>query len=215
MIDFYFLVRRDEIDEDTLTETEEALGRFHFYREVFRETGVHLRGFNLPRQHAMTHYNHCTREFGVSSGHCSSITESRHISAVKKPWRRSNRHNALGQMLLINQRMEKLLSARADFIERGMVFDHRRPLRPQADGVGRDEDIVAPEHDDIDDAEAEDDAIESEVTLPNRSGLFPFKQCFLILQDLSLASGYPPRVEDVAALIGEPNLPIYLRRFIY
>ncbi len=54
-------------------------------------------------------------------GICSSITESRHITAVKRPWRRSNRYEALGQMLLINQRLDKLAAARVDYVRRGML----------------------------------------------------------------------------------------------
>ncbi|KAG6809101.1 hypothetical protein H0H92_001624, partial [Tricholoma furcatifolium] len=42
-------------------------------------------------------------------------------SAVKKPWRRSSRYNALGQMLLINQRLDKLAASRVDFQRRGML----------------------------------------------------------------------------------------------
>ncbi|KAJ7883643.1 hypothetical protein B0H14DRAFT_2273060, partial [Mycena olivaceomarginata] len=59
--------------------------------------------------------------FGAPGGLCSSITESRHITAVKKPWRRSSRYNALGQMLLTLQRLDKLAAARADFVDGGMV----------------------------------------------------------------------------------------------
>ena len=170
MTDFYYLVRRDEIDEDTISAITDALGRFHFYREIFRTRGVRLRGFNLPRQHSMTHYIHCTREFGVSAGHCSSITESRHITAVKKPWRRSNRYNALGQMLLTNQRLEKIMAARADFIERGMILDDRPALHPE--DSTREDDARGPAYADIDDAEAVDEEIASDVSLPAHAGSF-------------------------------------------
>ena len=61
------------------------------------------------------------REFGAPNGLCSSITESKHIKAVKIPWRRSNRYKALQQMLYINQRMDKLSAARLDFTRRGML----------------------------------------------------------------------------------------------
>jgi hypothetical protein len=57
-------------------------------------------------------------DFGAPGGLCSSITESRHITAVKKPWRRSNRYQALGQMLLINQRLDKLAAMSSDFTSR-------------------------------------------------------------------------------------------------
>ena len=51
----------------------------------------------------------------------SSITESKHIKAVKEPWRRSSRFEAFSQMLLINQRLDKLAAARVDFADRGML----------------------------------------------------------------------------------------------
>lgn len=59
--------------------------------------------------------------FGAPNGLCSSITESKHIKAVKKPWRRSSKHKALGQMLLTNQRLDKIAAARVDFQLRGML----------------------------------------------------------------------------------------------
>ena len=85
-----------------------ALQSFHHDREIFRDSGVRPSGFSLPRQHSLMHYRHLIQQFGAPNGLCSSITESKHIVAVKKPWRRSNKHKALGQMLLANQRMDKL-----------------------------------------------------------------------------------------------------------
>ncbi len=41
--------------------------------------------------------------------------------AVKKPYRRSNKHNALFQILLTNERNDKLAAARVDFTGRGML----------------------------------------------------------------------------------------------
>ncbi|KAI0631782.1 hypothetical protein C8Q77DRAFT_1272685 [Trametes polyzona] len=61
------------------------------------------------------------RNFGAPNGLCSSITEAKHIKAVKESWRRSNRYEPLGQMLVTNQRLEKLSAARADFTARGML----------------------------------------------------------------------------------------------
>jgi hypothetical protein len=107
-IDFCYLVRRSVISEDTLRMVEMALKSFHRDREIFRDSGVRPSGFSLPRQHSIMHYRHLIQQFGAPNGLCSSITESKHIVAVKKPWRRSNKHKALGQMLLANQRMDKL-----------------------------------------------------------------------------------------------------------
>ncbi|EIW77688.1 hypothetical protein CONPUDRAFT_156874 [Coniophora puteana RWD-64-598 SS2] len=93
-MDFCYIVRRSELGQRDLIDIQDALKRFHTEREIFRDSG----------------------EFGPPNGLCSSITESRHITAVKRPWRRSSRFKALGQMLLTNQRLDKLAAARTDFI---------------------------------------------------------------------------------------------------
>jgi hypothetical protein len=120
-LDACYLVRRTDINENNITELQMAIRRFHEHRETFRVHGVRPNGFSLPCQHSLIHYPHQIREFGAPGGLCSSITESRHITAVKRPWRRSNRHNALGQMLLTNQRLDKLKAARSDFVHRGLL----------------------------------------------------------------------------------------------
>ena len=61
------------------------------------------------------------RLYGAPNGVCSSITEAKHIKAVKEPWRRSNRNKPLKQMLFTNQRLDKLAAARVDFTQRGML----------------------------------------------------------------------------------------------
>jgi hypothetical protein len=78
-------------------------------------------GFSLPRQHSLTHYHHHIKKFGAPNGLSSSITESKHIAAVKKPWRQSSRYEALGQMLMINTRNDQLAAARNNFSSRGML----------------------------------------------------------------------------------------------
>ncbi|KAH9946448.1 hypothetical protein B0H21DRAFT_822755 [Amylocystis lapponica] len=120
-LQFCYLVRCLFLTERTLQEVSSALDRFRIYRKVFEITGVRPDGFSLPRQHSMDHYMQHTRNFGVPNGLCSSITESKHIKAVKEPWSRSNRFEALGQMLLTNQRLDKLSAAREDFTSRGML----------------------------------------------------------------------------------------------
>ncbi|KAG2116276.1 hypothetical protein DEU56DRAFT_974984 [Suillus clintonianus] len=119
-LDFCYIVRREVLMEDDLVQLQDALNNFHQYREVFKTTGVILT-FSLPRQHSMQHYCLMIRRFGAPNGLCSSITESKHIKAVKEPWRRSNRYKALGQMLLTNQRLDKIAAARSDFEARGML----------------------------------------------------------------------------------------------
>jgi hypothetical protein len=120
-LDACYLARRANITETTLTAFKSALNKFYIHREIFRQSGVRPGGFSLPRQHSLSHYPHQMQDFGAPGGVCSSITESRHITTVKKPWRRSNRYEALGQMLLTNQRLDKLAAARVDFVDRGML----------------------------------------------------------------------------------------------
>lgn len=161
-LDFCYIVRRSEIGESDLAALEKALTKFHTAREIFRTSGVRPSGFNLPRQHSMVHYVRLIQEFGAPNGLCSSITESRHITAVKKPWRRSNHHEPLGQMLVTNQRLDKLASARTKFIARGMLPPERNTAPPTT--------RAAPNGNEEDRDGAVDGAnIASEVTLAIRS----------------------------------------------
>jgi len=120
-LDACYIARRQQINSEALDALDAALHNFRQLHEVFRIPGVRPTGFSLPRQHTLFHYRRQIEDFGAPGGLCSSITESRHITAVKKPWRRSNRFNALGQMLQTNQRLDKLAAMRSDFISRGML----------------------------------------------------------------------------------------------
>ncbi|KAI6022994.1 hypothetical protein BKA83DRAFT_97099 [Pisolithus microcarpus] len=124
-LEFCYIVRRNVLTEKDLDDLDEALAWFYRYHEVFKTTGV-ITTFSLPHQHAMKHYKQLTLQafhnlFGAPNGLCSSITESKHVKAVKKPYRRTNKYCALGQMLLINQRLDKLAASRVDFDSRGML----------------------------------------------------------------------------------------------
>ena len=59
--------------------------------------------------------------FGAPNGLCLSITEAKHIKAVKEPWRRSNHNKPLKQILLTNQRLDKLAATWIDFTQCGML----------------------------------------------------------------------------------------------
>ena len=107
-LDFCYLVHRPSINQDHLHAIQEALDCFHQHRKIFETTGVHKNGFSLPRQHAMVHYVSHIIAFGAPTGLCSSITESMHIRAVKKPWRRSSHNHPLLQILRTNARLSKL-----------------------------------------------------------------------------------------------------------
>ena len=121
LIDFIYIARRDIIDSNSLEAMDNTLKHFHKYRKIFQECGVRPTGFNLPQQHSLIHYPKHIQAFGAPNGLCSSITKSKHIKAVKEPWRRSNRFDALSQMLLTNQRLDQLAASRIDFAHRGML----------------------------------------------------------------------------------------------
>ena len=119
-LDFRYLVCHSVINESMLDEIDNAVRRFHQEREIFKETEVR-KHFSLPRQHSMIHYRSLIQMFGAPNGLCSSIMESKHIKAVKEPWRRSNRFKALGKMLVTNQRLDKLAAARLVFTQHNML----------------------------------------------------------------------------------------------
>ncbi|KAN0133153.1 hypothetical protein V8E53_008877 [Lactarius tabidus] len=107
---FCYIACSDIISKRTLENLEDALRCFHHYCSVFQDTS-----------HSMTHYLMLIHLFGAPNGLCSSITESKHIKAVKQPWQQSNRYHALLQMLVMNQWLDKLAAAQADFKEWGML----------------------------------------------------------------------------------------------
>ncbi len=94
-MEFCYHVRCSVIDEDDLIKIEAAVAAFHHEREIFHTVGVRkdeirsdgtcVDAFSLPQQHSLSHYRHLIQEFGAPNGLCSSITESKHIKAVKEP----------------------------------------------------------------------------------------------------------------------------------
>ena len=120
-LDFCYLARRSEHDTDILAVMNDALHHFPELRMVFVDLGVRETGVGLPRQHALIHYVHAIQQFGSPNGLCSSITESKHIDAVKQPWRHSNRNEPIGQMLRTLTRKAKLVAVCTEFGRRGML----------------------------------------------------------------------------------------------
>jgi hypothetical protein len=119
-LDFCYIARRNAISAEDLDSLQNALSRFHQYRDIFIRTGVRT-DISLPRQHSLIHYFRSIRLFGSPNGLCSSITESKHIKAVKEPWRRSSRYRALVQMLRTLSRLDKLAATCRAFTKDGMM----------------------------------------------------------------------------------------------
>ena len=169
-LDFCYIARASTFTQLTLDRLNEALERFHEHRKIFQLLGIRdptSSGLSLPRQHAMTHYLQHIKNFGAPNGLCSSITESKHISAVKRPWRRSSRYSAIHQIMQTNRRADKLSAARASFTASGMLNNPTwQPHIP----------YPVPSDDDDDQCGAAEDAIYNEVFLAQRhgtSGLYP------------------------------------------
>ncbi|TRM58162.1 hypothetical protein BD626DRAFT_408644 [Schizophyllum amplum] len=197
-LDFCYIARRNAISASALSELQQALDRFYQYREIFITTGVRV-DISLPRQHSLKHYATSILLFGSPNGLCSSITESKHIKAVKEPWRRSSRHNALGQMLTTNIRIDKMHAARLAFEKRGMMEGSTSSytarmlagVAPQSPGS----------HDDGDEDEEPDAGPRalSSVDLATTKRVFPF----------------PANNHYLAAYVNQPHLPSLLRRFLH
>ena len=167
-LNFCYIARASTFTQLTLDRLDNALERFHKHRKVFQLLGVRdptSSGFSLPRQHAMAHYRQHIKNFGAPNGLCSSITESKHISVVKHPWRRSSRYGAIHQIMQTNRRADKLSAARANFSASGMLeFPTWQPRIPHP----------APSDDDNDQCGAAEDAIYNEVFLAQRHGMSGF-----------------------------------------
>ena len=115
-----YIARRNAISATALERFYESVEEFHDLRNIFITEGVRTT-ISLPRQHALKHFLYAIQFFGSPNGLCSSITESKHIKAVKEPWCRSSRFQALVQMLRTLVRMDKMAALHQIFHDRGML----------------------------------------------------------------------------------------------
>ncbi|KAF8804851.1 hypothetical protein BYT27DRAFT_7225140 [Phlegmacium glaucopus] len=92
-LNFCYIARCADFDNTALHSLDTALCQFHIYHEIFRSSGV-CDTFSLLCQHSLVHYRQNIQEFGAP---------------------------ALGQMLITIQRLDKLNTARANYISRGML----------------------------------------------------------------------------------------------
>ncbi|KAF7328163.1 hypothetical protein MVEN_02573800 [Mycena venus] len=201
-MDFCYLVRRNAIATPDLTRIQDALDRFHNYRTIFIECGVRV-DISLPRQHSLLHYIRSIQLFGSPNGLCSSITESKHIKAVKEPWRRSSRFNALSQMLVTLTRLDKLAALKSLFTVRGMMTGTTssytaRVLAGEQPQINAAEAVAA-----LDDENDDDGTVHGPKSLSSIE-LAPTAQ-----------RRYPKGLEALAAYIHQPRFPDLFRRFLY
>ncbi|KDQ59819.1 hypothetical protein JAAARDRAFT_192277 [Jaapia argillacea MUCL 33604] len=192
-LDFCYIARRSKHDSSALVEMQDALNNFRTHRKIFEDVGIRDDGFSLPRQHALEHYVDGIKLFGSPNRLCSSITESKHIRAVKQPWRRSSRNQPLKQILRTNQRLDKMAAARAAFLRRGLL--HGSVLVAALRGAGQ---VV------------DDDAVDEEDEGMGVEG--PRADSSIHLSKKSAFQGTTARV---AAFLHQPTLPILIRHFLF
>ncbi len=224
LLDFIYLARRPEHDTASLEAMQAALDCFHELREVFIETGVR-ENFSLPRQHALVHYHLSIQKFGSPNGLCSSITESKHITAVKETWRRSSRHTPIDQMVRSLTRLGKIAASRVEYGRRGML--HGDVLTAARLELGDEDtvDVQAIQEDTFLTAQAakdeldahEVDHMDTSITLAARHGMFwgsrlsnctnPANPGFKHLNDLANALDQPQLPEDVTRFLHDRVLP--------
>jgi hypothetical protein len=215
-LDFCYLARRNALTSDTLDELDVALDRFHTLRDVFIATGVRV-SISLPRQHSMVHYRPSIILFGSPNGLCSSITESKHIKAVKEPWRRSSRYKALIQMLRTLTRLDRLASLRSIFSGQGMLQGSTasyalRMLRGELP-----EPPAPPEDDEEDDDGGDSPGPKSmsSIELARTPGKQLSPAYYYLVAYICLARSFPKDVTQLAAHIHQPRLLELIRRFLF
>ncbi|KAF7336374.1 hypothetical protein MVEN_02186000 [Mycena venus] len=187
IIEFCYLIWCSVIDEDTLDAIDATVDKFHLHREGFCAT-IRPEGFSLPCQHSIL--------FGAPNSLCSSITESKHIKAVKRPYRHTNHNKPLSQILLVNQRLDKLAAARVDFTARGMMEGSLFPLPPLCA-------LPSPPPDNPDDDRIDSGAIDG-----------PTCQSEVKLTKTYVHRG-PCDVHELALYMDQPRLHELIRRFLF
>lgn len=141
-MDACYIARRNAITGPALLHFRSCVEKFHALRNIFIQAGVRT-SISLPRQHALNHYFYAIHLFGSPNGLCSSITESKHIKAVKEPWRRSSRYKALTQMLQILVRMDKMAALRRKFAKMGMLVGTTASYMARMKAEDKDGDVIA------------------------------------------------------------------------
>ncbi|KAI6094812.1 hypothetical protein F5141DRAFT_1191608 [Pisolithus sp. B1] len=92
-MDFCYIVHQSSLGEADLEALDRAL-------QCLKLTGIHSDGISIPQIHALQHYHEAIELFGAPNGLSTSIVESKHIHAVKRPYWRSNKNEEMAQVLL-------------------------------------------------------------------------------------------------------------------
>ncbi|KAG2030481.1 hypothetical protein BDR03DRAFT_936643 [Suillus americanus] len=179
-LDFCYIVHRSSLNENDLASLQIALQGFYNEHTMFID------------------------QFGAPNGLCSSLTESKHIKVVKEPWQHSNGCLPLGQILVTNQRLDKLASFQAEKFAIGLLD---QPLLPPGvapidpDTNHHDPDFFLYRDDqDMEDAVVDEGDEEAEV---------------IVQLAKRQAPGYPQRAWAIGEMIGIPSFHDLVCQFLH
>ncbi|KAH9032615.1 hypothetical protein EDB85DRAFT_1864994, partial [Lactarius pseudohatsudake] len=136
--------------------------------------------------------------FGSPNRLCSSITKSKHIKAVKEPWRRSSWYKALSQMLLVLLRLEKLSALHCLFVLLRML---KGTTASNMAGT-----TVEDSREDLTPLAADEDGVPIE-------GAPETLSIVMLLEKTEIT--YPQNLVVLAQFIEQPDLPFVLQKFIF
>ncbi|KAH9027343.1 hypothetical protein EDB85DRAFT_2172406 [Lactarius pseudohatsudake] len=201
-MDACYIARRNAIDSLSHEHLRDCVQTFHRLRAIFVETGARTT-LSLPRQHALNHFYNAIHLFGSPNGLCSSITESKHIRAVKEPWRRSSRYLALTQMLRTLLRLDKMSVLRQRLEDNGTLRGSVLTSGQPGPGSGANDMPI------VDSEELED---EDEAAV---SGKPQDVSEFDVQLAVKLQYDYPSQLHALAVYIKQPKFPLVFTQFLY
>ena len=203
-MDACYIARRNAITGPALKHFHSCVEKFHTLQNIFITAGVRS-SMSLPHQHALIHYFCAIHLFGSPNGLCLSITESKHIKAVKEPWRRSSWHHVLIQMLRTLVQMDKMVVLHCLFSKKGMLAGttSSHMMWMKAGDISDEAEVLVghdgPEDDDEDDGAVlgSPSGVLSEVSLASKSGMLKLARlpvcCWLsLIQNLATLAIFKP-----------------------
>ncbi|KAJ7436127.1 hypothetical protein FB451DRAFT_1344679 [Mycena latifolia] len=98
LIDFAYFASLQSHTSETLLGLRNALDTFHAHKKIFIELGGRKEHFNIPKIHALDHYEPLIRLFGSTDGFNTESPERLHIDYAKDAYRASNRKDYINQM---------------------------------------------------------------------------------------------------------------------
>lgn len=109
LVDFIYLASLQRHTSQTLAALRTALTTFHTHKDIF----ITLEGrkadhFNIPKLHALEHYEELIWLFGSADGFNTELPERLHIDLAKNAYRASNRKDYLEQMTRWLERQERV-----------------------------------------------------------------------------------------------------------